>query len=67
MRAILFSLYLIGLYGALYVLLRSEDFAPLLDALLVFAVQAVTMVLTRRMDCSRIGEARAQSAESATT
>ena len=67
LRAALFSLYLIGLYGALYVLLRSEDFAMLLGALLVFAVLAVTMVLTRRMDWSRIGEARAQSAESAPT
>ncbi len=49
-RAAAFCAYLVGLYGALYVLLRSEDLALLLGALLVFTVLALTMLLTRRLD-----------------
>lgn len=49
-RAAVFCGYLLGLDAALYMLLRSEDSAILLGALLVFAVLAITMVLTRRID-----------------
>ena len=49
-RAAVFCGYLLGLYGALYMLLRSEDSAMLLGAFLVFGVLAITMVLTRRID-----------------
>jgi inner membrane protein len=55
-RGVLFSVYLIGLYMALYMLLRSEDYAMVLGAILVFSVLAITMVLTRRMDWYRVGE-----------
>ena len=47
---------LAGLYGALYGLLQSEDYALLLGAVLLFVVLATTMVLTRRLDWSRVGE-----------
>jgi inner membrane protein len=39
-----------ALYGALYVLLRSEDHSLLLGALLVFGVLAAIMILTRKLD-----------------
>lgn len=54
-RAAVFSTYLVALYGALYMLLHSEDDAMLLGALLVFAMLTVTMVLTRRMDWFGMG------------
>ncbi len=55
-RGLLFSTYLIGLYAALYMLLRSEDYAMVLGAVLVFTVLAITMILTRRMDWYAVGE-----------
>lgn len=45
---------LAALYGALYGLLQSEDHALLLGAVLLFALLAATMVLTRRLDWSRL-------------
>lgn len=47
---------LAALYGALYGLLQSEDHALLLGAVLLFGVLAATMVLTRRLDWSRVGD-----------
>jgi inner membrane protein len=44
-----------SLYGALYVLLRSEDMALLLGAVLLFAILAAVMVVTRNVDWYRIG------------
>lgn len=58
-RAAGFGAYLVVLYGALYGLLQSEDLALLLGALLVFAVLALTMVLTRRMDWHAVALPRA--------
>jgi inner membrane protein len=55
-RGLLFSVYLVGLYIALYMLLRSEDYAMVLGAILVFSVLAITMILTRRMDWFSVGE-----------
>jgi inner membrane protein len=43
-----------ALYGALYVLLQSEDHALLLGSLLVFAVLAAVMLLTRKLDWSAL-------------
>jgi inner membrane protein len=48
---------LAALYGALYGLLQSEDHALLLGAVLLFGVLAATMVLTRRIDWTRVGGA----------
>jgi inner membrane protein len=52
-----------GLYAALYVLLKSEDHALLLGALLVFFALAVVMVATRKLDWAalsgRLGAATA--------
>lgn len=48
---------LAALYGALYGLLQSEDHALLLGAVLLFGVLTATMVLTRRLDWSRVGDA----------
>jgi inner membrane protein len=50
LRGILFGLALSALYALLYTLLRSEDHALLMGALLVFACVASAMVATRRVD-----------------
>ena len=47
-----FAAMFIALYGALYVLLQSEDYALLLGALLVFAALTTVMIVTRRLDWS---------------
>ena len=53
-RAAAFFGLFASMYGALYVLLRSEDHAMLMGSLLVFALLAVTMVATRRLDWSAV-------------
>jgi inner membrane protein len=42
-------------YGALYVILLSEDFALLFGSLLLFAILAGLMLATRRLDWSKVG------------
>ncbi len=44
------------LYGALYILLQSEDMALLLGAILLFGILAGIMAVTRRVDWYRITE-----------
>lgn len=44
------------MYGFLYVILQSEDYALLLGALLLFAALAIVMVMTRRVDWYRLSE-----------
>jgi inner membrane protein len=43
-----------GVYGALYVLVLSEDYALLLGALLLFAILAAILLVTRRLDWHRM-------------
>ncbi len=45
-----------ALYGFLYVILQSEDYALLLGAALLFTALAIVMVLTRRIDWYRLSE-----------
>lgn len=52
-----FGLGLAALYGLLYALLRSEDYALLVGAALLFAALATVMALTRRVDWHRLGSA----------
>ncbi len=47
-----FSAALAALYGLLYMILSSEDYALLMGSLLVFGLLAVVMVLTRRVSWS---------------
>ena len=49
-RAAWFLALFSAMYAALYVLLKSEDHAMLLGSILVFALLAVAMVATRRVD-----------------
>lgn len=49
-RGIGFSLLLTSLYGMLYLLLLSEDYALLLGSGLLFGLLALTMLLTRKLD-----------------
>ena len=53
-RAAAFAGLFASMYGSLYVLLRSEDHAMLMGSLLVFALLAVTMMATRRLDWSAV-------------
>jgi inner membrane protein len=50
LRALLMTLVLGVLYGYLYVLLQLEDYALLLGAAGLFAILALVMYLTRRID-----------------
>jgi inner membrane protein len=54
-RASGFTAMLVSLYGALYVLLVAEDLALLLGALLLFAILATVMIVTRRVDWYQVG------------
>lgn len=47
------------LFGVLYALLQSEDYALLMGALLLFVLLAVVMILTRRLDWFAVGEGEA--------
>jgi inner membrane protein len=55
-RGILFGGLLGTLYGFLYVILQSEDYALLLGALLLFTALAIVMIMTRRVDWYRLAE-----------
>ena len=50
-------------YGLLYVILKSEDYALLLGALLVFATLAGLMLATRRIDWHRVGDRSSGTAD----
>lgn len=54
-RAVGFVAALAALYGALYCVLNAEDYALLMGSALLFAVLAVAMVLTRKVDWFRWG------------
>lgn len=56
-RGVGFGVLLTILYGALYGLLQSEDNALILGSLLLFAILATIMLLTRRIDWYAVGEA----------
>lgn len=58
-RGATFGGLLAALYAVLYVLLQSEDYALLLGSLFLFGVLAAVMVMTRRVDWYRVGEAPA--------
>ncbi|MGQ3053905.1 MAG: cell envelope integrity protein CreD [Roseateles sp.] len=51
------------LYGALYVLLSREQTALVIGAVLLFAVLAVVMTLTRRLDWYRLGASAERNAQ----
>jgi inner membrane protein len=55
-RGVVFGGLLGALYGFLYVILQSEDYALLLGALLLFAALAIVMIMTRRVDWYRLSE-----------
>src|SRR5262249_36851178 len=61
-RGVAFGGLISMLYGVLYVLLQSEDYALLLGSLLLFVLLAAIMIMTRRVDWYRLGEGKATSA-----
>lgn len=58
-----FGVGIAALYGVLYGVLRSEDNALLMGALLLFVALAATMLATRRIDWYRLGNVGAQVAD----
>lgn len=59
-RGLGFGAALSGLYFALFMILRSEDFALLMGSILLFGALAVVMTLTRNVDWYSVGgQARA--------
>ena len=56
-QGVAFGAALASLYGLLYGILSSEDYALLMGSLLVFGLLAAVMVLTRRVSWSNLGEA----------
>ena len=63
LRALVLTGALLMLYGMLYLILRSEDNALLMGSLLIFAVLAFVMLLTRDLDWYRLSEQVAKHAE----
>jgi inner membrane protein len=57
-RSLLFGGLLGGLYALLYGLLQSEDHALLIGSLALFALLAVAMLVTRRLDWYRLAAER---------
>jgi inner membrane protein len=55
MRGMTFAGALAATYGAVYVVLIAETHALLMGAVLLFAVLAVLMLVTRRIDWYRLG------------
>ncbi len=55
-RGLGFGALLAALYGALYVLLRSEDHSLVLGSVLLFGLLTAVMVGTRKVDWYRVGE-----------
>ncbi|QKE64819.1 cell envelope integrity protein CreD [Aquipseudomonas campi] len=62
LRGAAFTAGLAGLYAMLYALLNAEDYALLMGSLLVFALLAAVMVLTRKLDWYGIGKTTAAPA-----
>ena len=63
---LVFGAGIAALYGALYVLLRLEQNSLLMGSLLLFAVLAAVMALTRRVDWYALAAARSTVAVDAT-
>jgi len=57
-RGLAFGGLLAGLYGLLYGVLQSEDYALLTGALALFGLLAAVMLLTRRLDWSALSSGR---------
>jgi inner membrane protein len=53
-----------GLYAVLFAILRSEDNALLMGALLLFVALASIMTITRRVDWYRLGPAASVAGDS---
>lgn len=66
LRGLAFGSGMALLYGALYVLLSREQTALVIGAVLLFAVLAVVMTLTRQLDWYRLGSAPAETTQSRT-
>ena len=57
MRGLVVGTAMAGVYGVLYVLVLSEDYALLLGAIVLFAALAAVMLVTRRIDWYRLSAA----------
>lgn len=55
-RGFAFGFGLAGLYGALHVLISSEDYALVMGAALLFLILAMVMIITRKVDWHALGQ-----------
>lgn len=55
-HAFIFSLVLSILYGVLYLIIKSEDFALLMGSILTFVALSAMMISTRNIDWFEVGE-----------
>lgn len=63
-RGVVAGTAMAGVYGVLYVLVLSEDYALLLGAIVLFAALAAVMLVTRKLDWYRLApEATPRAAE----
>lgn len=53
-RGVSFAAGLSALYGLLFVIISSEDYALLMGSVLIFAILAVSMLMTRHVDWYRL-------------
>lgn len=56
LRATVFTCLLLLLYTMLYIILCSEDNALLMGSLLIFAILALVMMITRKLDWYRVAD-----------
>jgi inner membrane protein len=59
-RSVLFGVILTAMYGAMFMILKSEDFTLILGSVLVFILIAVMMFLTRHVDWYNLKQEKVQ-------
>ncbi|WP_271272540.1 cell envelope integrity protein CreD [Aliamphritea hakodatensis] len=55
LRGVSFAAGLSALYGLLFVIISSEDYALLMGSVLIFAILAISMIMTRKVDWYQVG------------
>lgn len=64
-RALWFACGTLAIYGFIYVIISSEDYALLLGSLLLFAVLATVMIMTKKVNWYDIGNSKNTAPKSA--
>jgi inner membrane protein len=59
-RALSLTVIMSGIYGTLYILLRSQQHTLMLGSVLIFLLIAVVMILTRHINWYQVGSRKVQ-------